>query len=230
MANVRLNLLNLVVDDELFDRLGGGRSAVQWQVARSGYGRRLVSQGLGNLEVVQRRRADRPRVAEDTLGFAVKVRELGRVRHGGNEGKRCLGQGQRSALSCVNAIRTFHAVVTFPHKPKHVLLPPVVKTSQSCVVLGLAVASTVMTSFQFSSVIGYWITSATLAATLLVAVSTGADGIDEMEADTAAVALLKKPFTLSRRGICSSATASAGRARTRPDENRIVGVYEKVWW
>ena len=135
-----------------------------------------------------------------------------------------------AALSKFNAVRTFHALVTFPQRPKHVLLPPVVNTSQSCVVGGLAVASTVMTSFQFSRVIGCWIASATLAATLLVAVSTGADGMDEMDADTAAVALLKKPFTLSRIGICSSATASAGRARTRPDENRILDVYEKVWW
>ena len=95
MASVWLNLLNLIVDDKLLDGLGGGGGAVQWQVAGGGYGRRLVSQGLGDLEVVQRRRADRPRVAEDALGFAVKVRELGRVGHGGNEGKRCLGQCQR---------------------------------------------------------------------------------------------------------------------------------------
>ena len=94
--------------------------------------------------------------------------------------------------------------------------------SQSCVVGGLAVASTVRVSFQFSRVIGYWMAAAALEATLLVAVSTGADGMEGMDADTAAVALLKKPFTLSRRGTCSSATASAGRARTRPDEKRML--------
>jgi hypothetical protein len=124
------------------------------------------------------------------------------------------------------AIRTFHALVAFPHRPKQVLLPPVVKMSQSCVVGGLAVASTVRVSFQFSRVIGYWIAAAALEATLLVAVSTGADGMEGMDADTAAVALLKKPFTLSSRGTCSSATASAGRARRRLDETRMLIVCE----
>jgi hypothetical protein len=118
-------------------------------------------------------------------------------------------------------------LVAFPHRPKHVVLPPVAKISQSCVVGGLAVGSTVKTSFQFSSVSGYWIAAAAFAAALFVAESTGADGIEGIDEDTAAVALLKKPFTLSRRGICSSATASAGRARRRLDETRIFG---DMWW
>ncbi len=66
--------------------------------------------------------------------------------------------------------------------------------------------------------------AAALEAALLVAVSTDADGMEGMDADTAAVALLKNPFTLSRRGTCSSATASAGRVRRRPDEKRMLSV------
>ena len=50
----------------------------------------------------------------------------------------------------------------------------------------------------------------------------GFDGAAGMAEDTAAVALLKNPLTLSRRGICCSATAIAGRARRRVDEKRIV--------
>jgi hypothetical protein len=121
-------------------------------------------------------------------------------------------------------VHTFQAWVAFPQRPKHVLLPPVVKTSQSWVVGGLAVGSTVKTSFQFSNVSGYWMTSTTLAAASLAAVSSGADGIEaEIVEDTAAVALLKKPLTLSSIGTCcASATASAGRARIMPDETRIV--------
>jgi hypothetical protein len=115
-------------------------------------------------------------------------------------------------------------LVAFPHRPKHVELPPVANISQSCVVGGLAVGSTVRTSFQFSSVSGYWIAAAAFAAALFAAESTGADGMEGIDEDTAAVALLKKPLTLSRRGICSSATASAGRARRRLDETRILVV------
>lgn len=57
---VWLNLLNLVVDDELLDGLGGGRRAVQGLVADSGNWRRLVGKRLGDLEVVDRGRADGP--------------------------------------------------------------------------------------------------------------------------------------------------------------------------
>jgi hypothetical protein len=41
---------------------------------------------------------------------------------------------------------------------------------------------------------------------------------------TDAVAWLKKPFTLSKRGTCCSSTASAGRARIAVVEKRIVAV------
>ena len=119
-------------------------------------------------------------------------------------------------------VRTFHALVALPQKPKHVELPPVTKISQSCVEGALMVGSRVKTSFQFSKVIGYWIASAALEAAFAAAASTRADGTAGMAEDTAALALLKKPLNFSRRGICSSATVSAGRARTSVDEKRIV--------
>ena len=92
------------------------------------------------------------------------------------------------------------------------------KISHSCVAGALTVGSTVRTSFQFSSVSGYWTASAAFAA----AASTGAEGAAGIDDETAAVALLKKPLTLSSRGICSSATARAGRAKRIVDEKRIV--------
>jgi hypothetical protein len=79
---------------------------------------------------------------------------------------------------------TFQALVALPHKPKHVELPPVTKTNQSCVVGGLAVGSTVSTSFQFSKVMGCWMAAAAFEAALSVAALMG----DEIEEDTAAVA------------------------------------------
>jgi hypothetical protein len=99
-ALIRLNLLDLVVDDKLLERLGGSGGLVQRPVANGGDGRRLVSHGLGDLEVVQRRRADGPRVAEDVLRFAVEVGELGRIWPCGEDGQRCLimlARGSRAA-------------------------------------------------------------------------------------------------------------------------------------
>jgi hypothetical protein len=89
-ALIRLNLLDLVVDDKVLERLDGGGGLVQRLVANGGDGRRLVRHRLGDLEVVQRRRADGPRVAEDVLSFAVEVGELGRIWLCGEEGKRRL--------------------------------------------------------------------------------------------------------------------------------------------
>jgi hypothetical protein len=90
---------------------------------------------------------------------------------------------------------------------------------------GLAVGSTVRTSFQFSRVRVCWTAAAALAATLSVAALMGAEGTAGMEEDTAAVALLKNPLTLSSSGTCCSAAASAGRARTTVDEKRIVAMW-----
>lgn len=98
------------------------------------------------------------------------------------------------------------------------------KINQSCVVGGLAVGSTVNTSFQFFNVSGCWRKEAALAAALFFAASTGDDGTAGMAEDTAAVAWLKKPLILSSNGTCCSATASAGRARTRLEEKRILGM------
>lgn len=91
----------------------------------------------------------------------------------------------------LGGIRTFHARVALPQSPKHVELPPVVKINQSCVVGGLAVGSTVKTSFQFSRVMGCWIADAALAAALFFAASTGDDGTEGSAEDTAAVACVK---------------------------------------
>lgn len=66
--------------------------------------------------------------------------------------------------------------------------------------------------------------AAAFAAPFSAAALMGADGDAGMAEDTAAVALLKKPNTLSRRGICSSATAIAGRTRRSVDEKRIVAM------
>lgn len=83
--------------------------------------------------------------------------------------------------------------------------------------------STINVSFQFSSVMGY----CTAAAALAAAAATGAEGTegaDGMTEATDAVAWLKKPLTFSRSGICCSARASAGRARTAVVEKRIIDV------
>jgi hypothetical protein len=115
-------------------------------------------------------------------------------------------------------------MVALPHRPKHVELPPVMKISQSCVVGGLAVGSTVRTSFQFSRVRGCWMAAAADEAAFSAAALMGDEGTAGIDDDTAAVALLKKPFTLSRMGICCSATAIAGSARRTVDEKRIVAM------
>jgi hypothetical protein len=119
-------------------------------------------------------------------------------------------------------------VVALPHRPKHVELPPVTKISQSCVVGGLAVGSTVRTSLQFSRVMGCWMAAAAAEAAFFAAAFAAAlmgdEGTAGIDDDTAAVALLKKPFTLSRMGICCSAAAIAGSARRTVDEKRIVAM------
>jgi hypothetical protein len=122
------------------------------------------------------------------------------------------------------AAHTFQALVALPHMPKHVELPPVMKMSQSCVVGGLAVGSTVSTSLQFSRVIGCWMAAAAVDAAFSAAALMGFEGAAGIDDDTAAVALLKNPLTLSRIGTCSSATAIAGRARRRLDVKRIVAM------
>lgn len=132
-----------------------------------------------------------------------------------------------TAARLQRSVHTFHAFVALPHIPKHVELPPVTKISQSWVVGGLAVGSTVRTSLQFSKVMGCWMAAAAFEAALLVAALIGAEGTAGIDEDTAAVALLKNPLTLSSRGICSSATAIAGRARRIVDEKRIVAMCDE---
>lgn len=78
-ALVRRDLLDLVVQDQILENLRGGRGAVQGLVAHRWDRRRLVSQRLRDLEVVERGRADGPRVAEDVVDFTVEVGELGCV-------------------------------------------------------------------------------------------------------------------------------------------------------
>jgi hypothetical protein len=81
-ALVRHDLGDLVVDNQRLVGLRRGGGAVQGLIADGGDRRRLVSQRLGDREVVQRRRADRPRVAENVLALTVQVGELGRIRLG----------------------------------------------------------------------------------------------------------------------------------------------------
>lgn len=84
---VRFYLLNLIVDNKGLERLGGGGGTVQGLVADDWDGRRLVRQRLGDRERVQRRGSDAPRVAKDVFSLAVKVRELGRVGLGSEDGE-----------------------------------------------------------------------------------------------------------------------------------------------
>jgi hypothetical protein len=85
-ALVRKNLVKLVVNDKLLECLGGGRGAVQLLEANLRNGRRLVGQRLGNAQLDQRGRADRPRVAEDVLLLAIDEAKLGRRGLGGDDG------------------------------------------------------------------------------------------------------------------------------------------------
>lgn len=87
VALIRGGLLVLAVNDKLLEGLGGGGGAVQGDIADSGRGSRLVGKGLGDLEVVQRWRADRPRVAKDGFLVAVDGSKLGGVRLGGEDGQ-----------------------------------------------------------------------------------------------------------------------------------------------
>jgi hypothetical protein len=64
------------IDNELFEGLGGSRGAVQVNVTSSWRWRGLVCQRLRYIEVVNRRRTDGPRVAQDGLLITVENREL----------------------------------------------------------------------------------------------------------------------------------------------------------
>lgn len=83
VAFVRSNLLVLSIHEQLLEGLGSGRGAVQWQEANGGSRGGLVSQRLGNLEVIEGWRADRPRVAEKLLLITVDDGKVGRVWLGG---------------------------------------------------------------------------------------------------------------------------------------------------
>lgn len=89
-ALVGSDLLDLVVDNQLLQCLRGSAGAVQGLISHNRDRRRLISQRLGDGEVVDRRRADGPRVAENVLLLAIEVGKLGRVRLGRQDGKRCL--------------------------------------------------------------------------------------------------------------------------------------------
>lgn len=74
------NLLDLIVENQCLEGLSRGAGAVQGLVSDDWDRRRLVSQRLGDGEIIQRRRANGPRVAEDVILLAVKISELRRVR------------------------------------------------------------------------------------------------------------------------------------------------------
>ena len=84
-ALVRRNGVNLFVNNKFLERLGGSRGAVQGLVAELRDGCRLISQWLGDAELDQRRCADRPRVAENVLLFAIDKAKLGRGGLRGND-------------------------------------------------------------------------------------------------------------------------------------------------
>lgn len=114
---VRRNGIDLVVDDELLERLGGGRGAVQGLVAELGDGRRLVGQRLGDAELDQGGRADGPRVAEDVLLLAVDEAELGRRGLRGDERNGGLRLSVTSYMPGLVGRHTFHAFSAGPQKP-----------------------------------------------------------------------------------------------------------------
>ena len=97
-------------------------------------------------------------------------------------------------------------------------------TSQSCVVGALAVGSMVKTSFQLSRVNSCWIWSAIFAE----AAFTGAEGAAGTADEMAAVAWLKKPLILSRRGTWSCATVDAANAMKTADYGRIFAMCEGI--
>lgn len=91
-ALIRLSLLIFLINDKLLESIGGSRGAVQLDVANSGSGRRLISQRLGNAEVVDRRRADRPGVAKNRLIITVHNSEFWRVGLRRVEGRKLLAR------------------------------------------------------------------------------------------------------------------------------------------
>lgn len=195
-ALVRGGLLVFAVHEQLLEGLGSCGSAVQGQEADRRRGGGLVGERLGNLEVVQRWRANRPRAAENLLVVTVDDGEFGRVGFRGKYRDGGLSWCQYAFPSAVdvqmcNAIstgrHTFQAWVAFPHNPKHVVFPPVMYTSHSCVAGVLTVGLTVNTSFQFSRVSSCWTDSVTFADAAL----TGFEGAAGTADDMAAVAWLK---------------------------------------
>lgn len=79
MAPVRLNLEDLVANNELLDCLARRRRAVQRRVARDG-----SLAGRLHLEEVQRRGVDRPRIRQNGLLFGIQVYKFRRIWHCGN--------------------------------------------------------------------------------------------------------------------------------------------------
>lgn len=94
-ALIWLYILNLVINDERLEGLGRGRGAIQRPVTDGRDRCGLIRQGLGDLKVVERGRANRPRVAENALGFTVQIGEFGRIWFCGEDRERGLdGWGQ----------------------------------------------------------------------------------------------------------------------------------------
>jgi len=75
-ALIRLPLLVLLIEDKFLQRVGSGGIALQRDIASSGRGSGLVGQRLGDVEEVDRRRANRPRIAENGLIVTIKDRKL----------------------------------------------------------------------------------------------------------------------------------------------------------
>ena len=87
---IRLNLLDLIIDNKFFESFNGRRGTVQGLITDSWSRCGLVDQGFRNLKVVKGRRTDGPRIAEDILDFAIKISESGRVRLRREDRERCL--------------------------------------------------------------------------------------------------------------------------------------------
>lgn len=122
---------------DIVDNLGGNGGRVQVNSVKGSRGALLAGGTLlGDLEVVHGRGAGRPDGAKDLVGLAVQVSEVRRGRVGGEQKDGFLevgdvirfGTWEDASLGYQLTLKAFSAR---SQRPKQVLLPPVVKISQS---------------------------------------------------------------------------------------------------
>jgi hypothetical protein len=135
-GNILVGLLGV----DLVDGVGGNSGRVQADDVKRGLGALGSLLGLGDLEVPKARCAGDPGRAENLVGLAVQVTEIGRGRVG-REQEDGLLMTQRESVIFIpeTALRplvfvvslTLNALLARSQRPKQVLFPPVTKTSHS---------------------------------------------------------------------------------------------------